>query len=295
MIESVPHLSEGRDPEVIERVTQSIRGAGARLLDVHRDPDHNRSVFTFVGPPHVVLEGVLGLMAAAVEAIDLAAHRGEHPRIGAVDVIPFVPLPGESMETCVSVARQAGREIARQFDIPVYLYEAAASRADRVNLARIRRGGLSALARRMTTEDGRPDFGPARLHPRAGAVVVGAREFLVAYNVNLAGCDLAAAKEIAAALRASNGGLPGVKALGVDLHSRGLVQVTMNLTDPKATTVSAAFRAVAEEAEQRGLRVVESEVVGLAPRVALAGATTESLRLTRPIEEIVLEDRIGVP
>jgi glutamate formiminotransferase len=294
MIECVPNLSEGRDPAVVEEVTRSVERAGAQLLDVHRDPDHHRSVFTLAGEPSVVLEAVLALVTVAVRAIDIAAHRGEHPRIGTVDVVPFVPLRGSSLEACVAVAREAGSRIASLFGIPVFLYEAAASRADRVSLADVRRGGLPALARRIETSEGRPDFGPCRLHPRAGAVVVGARRFLVAYNVNLAGNDLEAAREIAAAVRASNGGLPGVRALGVRLASRGVVQVTMNLTDPSTTTVPAAFEAVRRAARRRGLSILESEVVGLAPRSAFGEATTESLLLTRPIEEIVLENRVPI-
>lgn len=233
------------------------------------------------------------MVDAAVAAVDIGSHRGEHPRIGAVDVIPFVPLEGSSMEECISVARTVGRQIGERWGIPVYLYEAAASRPDRRNLADVRRGGSDALAERIESEAGRPDFGPSRLHPTAGAVAVGARGFLVAYNVNLASDDLDAARSIARAVRGSNGGLRGVKALGVMLHSRGLAQVTMNLTDIGVTTVLDAFESVRAEAEQRGLRILESEIVGLVPRRALAGAATEDLLLTRPVEEVVLEDRVA--
>lgn len=293
MIESVPNLSEGRDLDVIERVARAVRSSGAHLLDVHSDADHHRSVLTFSGDPDVVIAGVLSMVDAAVAAVDIGSHRGEHPRIGAVDVIPFVPLEGSSMEECVSVARTVGRQIGERWCIPVYLYEAASSRPDRRNLADVRRGGSDALAERIESEAGRPDFGPPRLHPTAGAVAVGARGFLVAYNVNLASDDLDAARSIARAVRGSNSGLRGVKALGVMLHSRGLAQVTMNLTDIGVTTVLDAFESVRAEAEQRGLRILESEIVGLVPRRALAGAGTGDLLLTRPVEEVVFEDRVA--
>jgi len=293
MIESVPNLSEGRDLEAIGRVGHAIQSAGARLLDVHVDGDHHRSVFTFVGGAEEIVAGALAMVEKAVARIDIRDHHGEHPRIGAVDVVPFVPLAGSSMANCISAAREAGEAIGARFGIPVYLYEAAASRPDRRNLADLRRGGLEGVATRMETEDGRPDYGPPHLHDRAGAIVVGARPFLVAYNVNLTSGDLAAARAIASAIRASGGGLPGVKALGVMLHSRGLAQVTMNLTDVGATTVPEAFEAVRVEAERRGVGVLESEIVGLAPRAALAGASAEDLLLTRPVEEIVLEERLA--
>jgi len=295
MVESVPNVSEGRDLRVVDRIGQAVRRSGARLLDVHRDPDHHRSVYTLVGDPDIVVAGIVSMVETAIEAIDIGRHRGEHPRIGAVDVIPFVPLGDASIDTCVSAARRAGEAIGGRFAVPVYLYEAAASRPERRNLADVRRGGLARLAERIGSADGRPDFGPPQLHPRAGATSVGARRVLVAYNVNLESDDLAAAKSIAAAVRASNGGLPGVKALGVRLHSRGLAQVTMNLTDVAATSVPAAFARVCEEAARRGVGVLESEIVGLAPRSALGGASTESLRLTRPVEDVVLEDRIASP
>jgi len=295
MIESVPNVSEGRNPGVLDRVAATIRESGTQVLDVHSDPDHHRSVFTLVGTPDQVVDGILDMVEVAVASIDITRHRGEHPRIGAVDVVPFVPLDETTIESCVSAARRTAKAIGRRFSIPVYLYEKAASRPDRRNLANIRRGGTAALSERIGSNHGRPDFGPCRLHPTAGATAVGVRPLLVAYNVNLASDDLAAARSIAAAIRASNGGLAGVKALGVRLHSRGIVQVTMNLTDVTATPVSVAFERVCQEAGRRGVRVFESEIVGLAPRAALSGATTESLLLTRPLETIVLENRIPSP
>jgi len=293
MIESVPNLSEGRDLETIGSMRRAIQAAGARLLDVHVDGDHHRSVFTFVGGAEKVVAGVLAMAEQAIARIDIRAHHGEHPRIGAVDVVPFVPLADSSMADCISAAREAGEAIGARFGIPVYLYEAAASRPDRRNLADLRRGGPNGVATRIGTEGGRPDYGPARLHPRAGAIVVGARPFLVAYNVNLTSGDLRTARAIASSVRASGGGLPGVKALGVMLRSRGLAQVTMNLTDIDATTVPEAFEAVRVEAEQRGVGVFESEIVGLVPRAALAGASTDDLLLTQRVEEIILEERLA--
>jgi len=292
MIESVPNLSEGRDRESIEQIADAVRASGVRLLDIHADSDHNRSVLTFVGERDDVVSGVLALIEAALERIDISQHHGEHPRIGAVDVVPFVPLSGSTMQDCIDVAREAGEAIGTRFGIPVFLYEAAATHPERRNLADLRRGGPAGIAERMHTDAGKPDFGPARLHPSAGAMAVGARPFLVAYNVNLASDDIDGAKAIAAAIRASDGGLPGLKALGVMLHTRGLAQVTMNLTDITATTVPEAFDAVRREADRRGVGVLESEVVGLLPRAALAGAATDDLLLTRDVEEIVLEDRI---
>ncbi|MGB2982588.1 MAG: glutamate formimidoyltransferase [Candidatus Bipolaricaulia bacterium] len=292
MIECVPNLSEGRDENTVGQIADAVRGAGCRVLDTHTDPDHHRSVLTIVGEPPDVVRGVLAMVEAAIQRIDVRTHRGAHPRMGAVDVVPFVPLEGSSMAECIAVAEEVGRKIGDQFEIPVYMYEEAASREDRRNLASVRRGGLSAIAERIDTDEGRPDFGPARVHPSAGAAAVGARGFLVAYNVNLATADVEVAGAIASAIRASNGGLPGVKALGILLRSRGIAQVSMNLTDIEATTVAEAFECVANEAERRGVSVLESEIVGLVPRAALGEATTEDLLLARTLADLILERRI---
>jgi len=292
VIESIPNLSEGRDRASIDRIVGVVRQAGGRVLDVHVDPDHHRSVLTIVGPPIVAVESVLSMVEIAIGAIDMRRHRGAHPRMGAVDVIPFVPLAGSTLDECTQIARAAGREIAERFSVPVYLYEAAAMRPERENLADVRRGGLAAVAERARTDAGRPDFGPDRIDPAIGAIAVGARRPLVAFNVNLATSDLHVAKAIASVVRASAGGLPGVKALGIPLRSRGLVQVSMNLTDVEATTVPAAFARVTKESARRGVEVFESEIVGLVPRAAVAGASAEDLLLSRDLSEMILEARL---
>lgn len=290
MIESVPNVSEGRSREKIERIAAAIGAAGCRLLDLHSDPDHNRSVLTFVGDPDRLVEAVVSLAGSAIEEIDIRTHRGVHPRIGSLDVAPFVPLPGSSLAEAIRLARRAGSEIAVRYGIPVYLYGAAAPAGRR--LAEIRRGGIAGLAARMRDDEWRPDFGPPRLHPRAGAVAVGAREVLVAYNVLLDTEEIAVGRRIASAIREKGGGLPGVMALAFYLESRGRVQISMNLTDIDATPIPRAFAAVRREAARYGVAPVESEIVGLVPRRALRGAEGEDLLFRRDPRGSILEDRI---
>ena len=292
MFECVPNLSEGRDSRAVERIAGAVREAGCRVLDVHRDPDHHRSVLTIVGERANVVRGALSMVEVAVEAIDLRRHRGVHPRIGAVDVVPFVPIGATTLAECVDVAREVGAQIADRLGIPVFLYEQAALRPEHRNLADVRRGGPAGVAERLRTRGEKADFGPDWLHPTAGAIAVGARRFLVAYNVNLATDDVSVARTIAAVIRTATGGLPGIKALGLSLSSRALAQVSMNLTDVGRTSVADAFDRVAEEAARRGIDILESEIVGLAPRVALRGATTNGLRLTRDLADVELERRI---
>jgi glutamate formiminotransferase len=292
VIECVPNLSEGRDPNTVERIADVVRSEGCRVLDIHTDVDHNRAVLTIVGEPGDVVRGMISMVEAAIPLIDIHRHEGAHPRIGAVDVVPFVPLESSSLAQCVTAAKDAGAAIGEVLGIPVYLYEAAATRPEFRNLADVRRGGLRGLAERVEDGERGPDFGPAHAHPTAGAVAVGARKFLVAYNVNLETDNLEVARTIASTIRAASDGLPGAKALGIPLHSRGLVQVSMNLTDVEATSVVEAFDRVAELAARHGIRVLESEIVGLAPRVALREATTEKLLLTRDLADVVLEERI---
>jgi glutamate formiminotransferase/formiminotetrahydrofolate cyclodeaminase len=292
VIECVPNFSEGRDRALIDEIAGAVVSSDCRLLDVHSDPDHHRSVLTFVGGESAMVEAALAVAKRAVERIDLNVHRGVHPRIGAIDVIPFVPLRGAAMDDCVRVARCAARAIADELGVPAYLYEAAALRTNRRNLATIRSGGFERLAERMADAEWSPDFGPARPHPTAGAVAVGARRLLVAFNVVLATRDVSVARRIATSLREANGGLPGVKALGVALRTRSAVQVSMNLTDVEATTLLDAFRRVRHEAGRSGVTVIESEIVGLVPRVAAKGATTGSLLLRRELSAAILEDRI---
>jgi glutamate formiminotransferase/glutamate formiminotransferase/formiminotetrahydrofolate cyclodeaminase len=294
LVECVPNFSEGRNAEVIDALVACVRGVpGVYLLDREMDRDHHRAVVTFVGEPEAVGAAALSVTREAARLINLEHHQGGHPRVGATDVVPFVPVRGMTMEDCVALAKRVGARIGREVDIPVFLYERAASRPERVNLEDIRRGGLDDLARRMQTDPAwSPDFGPARLHPTAGATVVGARPPLIAYNVNLKSQDLSVAKEIAKTVRASGGGLPYVKAIGVRLASRELVQVSMNLTNFEETPVHAAFQAVQREAERRGLEVVGSEVIGLVPERALLQAAESSLQLEGFDPTQVLETRL---
>ena len=285
-------MSEGRDLASVSQMEIAIREAGSLLLDTHSDADHHRTVFTLVGDADIVVESALRLAFVALERIDLRAHDGVHPRFGAIDVVPFIPLSDATMGDCVALARRAGERIAGELGLPVYLYGDAATTPGRRNLAAIRKDVLQDLAIAGFMLQCPPDFGPAKPHPTGGAVAVGARPFLVAFNVVLATSDSKIAQRIAAEVRESGGGLPGVRALGLPLASRRLAQVSMNLTDVGGTGVAGAYRAVAEAAGQRGIEVLESEIVGLAPRRALEGATTEGLRLTRALGEVVLEDRL---
>jgi len=297
-------VSEGRDLAIVERIAETIASTGCRLLDVHSDPDHHRSVFTMIGDEEQVADGAVALVESATALIDLRIHRGVHPRVGAVDVIPFVPLGSTKMATCVAVAQRVGRTIADRFTLPVLLYGAAARSPQRSLLPWIRRGGLQGLSRKLA--ENRPDFGPQHLHPTAGAIAVGARPLLVAFNVVLDTADVSIACRIASLIREANEGLPGVRALGLSLASRNLTQVSMNLTqvsqnlaqvsqnlDVPATTIPAAFRAVDREAKRLGASVLQSEIVGLIPRIALDGATAADLLMQDDPRERILETRIG--
>jgi glutamate formiminotransferase len=280
LIECVPNFSEGRDARVIQAIEQAIGSAdGVLLLQTDMDADHNRSVITFAGPPEAVAEGALRGIALAAERIDLRRHSGVHPRIGAADVVPFVPLKGMTLEDCAALARQVGQTVWDRLGVPVYFYEAAASSPERVPLENVRRGGFEnpALA---------PDLGGPALHPTAGACAIGARKLLVAFNVNLKSNDLAIARAIARKVRSSTGGLPFVKAMGVALASRGLVQVSMNLTNFEVTPVSRVMAAIRIEAATLGVSIAGTEIVGLAPRKALDGC--EDVDPGR-----ILEDRLG--
>lgn len=293
LIECIPNISEGRRTAHVTAFADRIRSvAGARLLDHSADPAHNRSVFTFVGEVDVVERAVLALVADAIASIDLRGHHGEHPRIGAVDVVPFVPLAGATMADAVALARRVGADIARRFDLPVYLYEEASIQLKRRRLEDIRRGGFEGLPAKMARPEWTPDFGPARPHPTAGATAVGARLALVAYNINLASDRLDIAKQIAAAVRFSSGGLPHVKALGIRLEDRGMVQVSMNLTNYEQTAIVHVFDAVKREAERRGVRIAASEIIGLVPAAALAGTTPAYLQLDGFTSRQILEERL---
>lgn len=293
LLEAVPNLSEGRRPDLIASLAAAARAAGgAHLIGVSSDADHNRTVLTLVGEAKALVEAMLAVYGVAIGSIDLGRQRGVHPRIGAVDVVPFVPLAGAGMADAVAAARALGAAVAERHGLAVYLYERAATRPARRNLADIRRGGLEGLAARLAEGAWEPDFGPARIDPRAGVTVVGARDFLIAFNAELATAEGAVARRIAARVREAGGGLPAVKALGLYLEGRGRAQVSMNLTDFRTTPLAAAFAAVSREAAAEGTEVVATEIVGLAPEAALDGTTPEALRLRDFGPELLLETHL---
>ncbi len=279
LLECVPNVSEGRDLAVLDRLTATLEAMpGVRLLDRHADAVHHRAVFTLTGEPGPLRAAVVALVEAALPLVDLTRHRGAHPRIGAVDVVPFIPLTGATMADAVLAARTTAMDVAAQFGIPVFLYEAAATRADRRALQEVRRGQFEGLAEKLRTPEWQPDFGPPGPHPTAGAIAIGARHLLVAYNINLATDRVEVARQIASTIRESSGGMPGVKAMGLALRDRGLVQVSMNLTDLDRTSMAEVFEAVTREAMRHGVEVSDSEVVGLVPAQALVGAAARYLR-----------------
>lgn len=295
VVECVPNFSEGRDPSVVERLVEAVESVeGALVLGTHVDADHNRSVVTFVAPPEAAVEAAVRVVARAAELIDLSAHTGQHPRMGACDVLPFVPVRGVSVDECVLLAHEAGRRIWGELGIPVYFYESAALRPERRNLADVRRGGFELLREQIATVPERaPDVGEPRVHPTAGACIVGVRPLLIAYNVTLKTGDLSVAKRIARAVRERDGGLPHLKALGFELASRSVVQVSMNLTSYERTNLHHAFEAVRREAEREGVEILASELVGLVPQAALYAAAAHFLKLENYTPDVVLENRIA--
>ncbi len=293
LIECVPNVSEGRRRDVVDAIAEAIRRTkGARLLDDSSDVSHNRSVFTLAGDTAGVEQAVMAIYALAVEAIDLRTQRGVHPRVGAVDVVPFVPLDDTTLAECAALARRAGAAIAGRFGIPVYLYEEAASGPARKKLEDIRRGEFEGLAAKMASEGWAPDFGPGVPHPTAGVSVVGARMPLIAYNINLATDRLDVAKKVASAVRHSSGGYPYVKAMGVPLEDRGIVQVSMNLTNYAKTPMALVFDAVKREAARYGVSILESEIVGLVPAAAVAAADASYLQIKDFSTSQILENRL---
>ena len=295
IVECVPNFSEGRRPEVVARLVAEVESvAGAVVLDTHSDADHNRTVITFVGEPEAVVEAAVRVAARAVELIDLREHAGAHPRVGALDVLPFVPVRGVNLADCVQFAHEAGKRIARELAVPVYFYEAAALRPDRVNLEDVRRKGFEQLRAEIGMNPERaPDVGAARVHETAGAVVVGARPFLIAYNVNLNTQDIKIARRIAQVVRGRDGGLRYLKALGFALPERGLTQVSMNLVRFEQTTLHHAFAAVRREAARWGVTVAGTEIVGLIPQAALDRSAEYFLQIENFAPELVLENRIA--
>ena len=293
IIETVPNLSEGRREDVIAAFVDTVREVpGSRLLDYSSDPAHNRTVITLVGDAAGLTAALLRLYEVATDAIDLRTHRGEHPRIGAVDVVPFIPLQDASTDDCVTVAKMLGKTVAERFEIPVYLYGSAASRTERRALEDIRRGQLAGLASRMSEEPWRPDFGPNIPHPTAGVSAIGVRGPLIAFNVSLDTDDLDVAREIAGAIRTRGGGLPCVKAIGVRLADRAVTQVSMNLMDYERTPMHRAFDYVKREADKRGVGILTSEVVGLVPANALIPTALRYLQLDTFRPDQVLDARL---
>ena len=293
IIESVPNISEGRRPEVLQAAVAAMKAVpGLRVLDVQSDKDHNRSVLTVVGDERSLKDGLLALFEAATSRIDLRSHQGEHPRVGAVDVVPFIPIEGASMKDCVALAREVGQAVAERFQVPVFLYEEAATAPHRRNLEEVRRGQFEGLAERMRDPLWQPDFGPAAPHPSAGAVVVGARMPLIAYNINLGTPDVEIARRIAKAIRQSSGGYRFVKAMGVMLEERNVAQVSINMTDYKKTPLFRVFETVRSEAARYGVSVIGSEIVGLVPSEALIDAADHFLRLEDFDPAQILERKI---
>jgi glutamate formiminotransferase len=293
VIECVPNVSEGRRPEVVTALLQAVQSVdGVRVLDHSSDSSHNRSVLTLAGEPAPLKAAILSLVGAAIERIDLRQHRGEHPRLGAVDVVPFVPIAGVTMADCIALARDTATDVASRFQVPVFLYEEAATSPARRNLADIRRGEFEGLAAKMTSAEWAPDFGPAHPHPSAGAIVIGARMPLIAYNINLATDRLDVAKAIAKVIRHSSGGFPFVKAMGMALEDRGIVQVSINLTNYQETPIYRVFDAVRQEAQRHGVSILESEIIGLTPQAALVSSAEHYLQLARFSSSQILENRL---
>jgi glutamate formiminotransferase / 5-formyltetrahydrofolate cyclo-ligase len=296
VIECVPNVSEGRRVEVVNALVDAVqRTPSVRLLDHSSDTSHNRSVITIAGDAVSLKAAVVALFEAALPLIDLRQHTGEHPRLGAVDVVPFVPIADVTMDECVRLAKDTAAEVAERFQVPVYLYEEASGNPARRNLEDIRRGEFEGLEAKMSAPGWVPDFGPVRPHPAAGATVIGARMPLIAYNINLATNRLDVAKKIAAAIRFSSGGFRYVKAMGIALEDRGVVQVSINLTNYEKTPVFRVFEAVKREAARYGVSILESEIVGLVPAAALVDTAEHALQLASFTPNQILENKLREP
>jgi len=293
IVECVPNFSEGRDLEKVEKITGAFRAKeGVKLLDYSTDKDHNRMVVTVVGEPEALKKAVIEAIGIAVENIDLNQHKGQHPRMGAVDVVPFIPIRNVSMEEAIAMSKEVAKEVADKYNLPVFLYEKAASAPYRENLAAIRKGEFEGLKEKMTQSEWKPDFGPAQPHPTAGAMVIGARMPLVAYNVNLNTDRLEIADAIAKKVRFLGGGLRFCKAMGVELSDRGIVQVSMNLTDFTKTAIYRAHELVRIEANRYGVTIAGAEIIGLVPMDALIDTAAYYLGLEDFSTKQVLETHL---
>lgn len=294
VFETIPNVSDGRHADVLTAIADGVRAVpGLLLLDQSADPSHNRAVFTMAGDAEAVFAALMHLFDVATRHIDLRTHTGVHPRVGAVDVVPIVPLGDTTLEACIALSQRVAQTAAERFALPIYLYEASATHAWRTRLEQIRKGQFEGLHEKMRQPEWVPDYGPTSPHPTAGATVVGARRPLIAFNINLASHNVDAAKAIARQVRESSGGLPCVKALGLSLDHRGVAQVSMNLTDYTRTSVRTVFEAVTREARARGEQVLESELIGLIPEAALADVSPEQLKLTGFSRSQILEVRIA--
>ena len=293
IIECVPNFSEGRNSQNIETIVAAFRSKkGVKLLDYQTDADHNRMVVTVVGEPDALKAAVIEAVGCAIDVIDMRSHQGQHPRMGATDVVPFIPIKKVSMEETVAFSKEVARETAKKYSLPVYLYEKSASRPERQNLAHIRKGQFEAMAEKIKQPEWKPDFGPQKIHPRAGVTAMGARMPLVAYNVNLDSSNMEIANEIAKKVRHISGGLRYCKGIGIELKDRGQVQVSMNMTDYTRTALYRVFELIKVEARRYGVNVIGSEIVGLVPMEALMDTAAYYLGLEGFSMEQVLETRI---
>ena len=292
IVECVVNFSEGRNKEVIDSITSVFVAEGVKLLNVEADADYNRVVVTVAGDPQVVKEKVVESVLMATRLIDLNVHTGQHPRMGATDVVPFIPIKNMTMAECVALAKEVGELIALRAHVPVFLYEAAATAPHRENLADIRKGEYEGMSKKMTDDRWKPDFGPDQPHPRAGVVAVGARMPLIAFNIDLATSDLTIANKIAKAIRNSSGGFRYIKAGGVEVKERGLVQVTMNITDYTKTPIYRVFETVKMEAMRYGVAVCGSEIVGLVPMEAIVDSAAYYMRFNNVDKDKILETQL---
>ncbi|MDR1562612.1 MAG: glutamate formimidoyltransferase [Dysgonamonadaceae bacterium] len=290
LIECIPNFSEGRNTKIVEKIVDAFRGKdGLKLLDYSADADHNRMVVTIIGRPNVIYNAMIEAVGIAVKKIDLRTHKGQHPRIGAVDVIPFVPLREIDLKPALELAEKIAENIAYLYNLPVFLYESSASAPHRISLSEIRKGNFELLADKMKDPAWEPDFGPGHPHKSAGAVAVGVRKPLIAFNINLKSNDLKAANDIARAIRSANGGLPAVKALGIRLTSKNCVQVSMNITDYKQISMHRVLETVRDLASHQGIELANSELIGLLPLQSLIDTAAESLNIDNLTSERIIE------